>query len=445
MFVDQFQKINGFDPETWKRLSKVKKQKSLERRSDLASMTPLPLVHDKGKESSSGLVLPPILGCLDVATESKTSKKIRDIFRKLNPQENTISPALDDGSSILPHGISKFSKNTVQNYEKILTILSESRLISKENQNFLGLHLRHIGAFNKLTDSVFERICGCIKLEIIPARKCIFKQNDPGNCWYIILLGIIFKIMSLGYVRVSIENGTDKNTIVAILGPGEGFGEQAIITESERAASTFAASSPTVLARVDKNDYKRIMNFIRQMEKREKVFFLKYVKLLSKFDEISLRNLADRVTMRKFEPGSLLIKESEVSNSVYFIKSGSASVYKTFQISPNKKKTILVAKITRGDSVNEDVLLNRSKYTGSLVTVIADEPLEFGAVLAYVDLSKFPFTYTRPEYLDYTQNDLMKFNWIQGRISKFRRLQTRITGEISGQGSATEEKCRKEI
>ena len=68
------------------------------------------------------------------------------------------------------------------------------------------------------------------------------------------------------------------------------------------------------------------------MEQKEKIFFLKYVHLLAKFDPPSLRNLADRMTMRVFEAGATLIKEGEISDSVFFIKSGIVSVYRAVDI-----------------------------------------------------------------------------------------------------------------
>lgn len=395
-------KINDFTPETWARLSNYK---SINKIIDISSDSIK--VPDKKKSIAS---------IIKSDSSPLIAKKIKDIFKKLQKQECTNT---SDDNQVLPHGLAKLSRKTQQNYDRILSILL-LQPITKSDQALLNSTLRHVGAFQKLTDSVFERLCSCIKVEIIPAKNCIFKQEDPGNCWYIILLG---------YVRIKVTQDSKEST-VGILGPGEGFGEQAILTDSNRAASAYSASSPTVVARIDKSDYRRVMNFIRQLDKKEKIFFLKYMKLLSKFDEIALRNLADRITLRKFEAGKCLIQESEICNSVYFIKSGSASVYKKLIISPTKTKEILVGKVYRGDSVNEDVLLNRSNYTGSLVTVIADEPIEFGAVLAYEDLERFPFSYTRPDYLNYYPNDLLKLNWVQENVDKFRQLQARLVTNI---------------
>jgi CRP-like cAMP-binding protein len=376
------------------------------------------------KEDPKTLVEAPQITVKEVKGEF-AHRKIKEIFKKIEPKECTDSTMENEN---LPHGINKLSKKVVKEYERILTILYTQNN-SADAKSLLNNTLRHVGAFQKMTDSVFQRLCSCIKLEIIPAKTCIFKKGDPGNCWYIILLG---------YVRIRVQPDSSNHELtVATLGPGEGFGEQAIVTDSTRAASAYAASNPTILARIDKSDYRRVMNFLRNLEKKEKVFFLKYVKLLSKFDQISLRNLADRITMRKFEAGNYLIKESEVCNSVYFIKSGSASVYRTLVISPTKTKEVFLGKVSRGDSVNEDVLLDRPNYSGSLVTVIADEPIEFGAVLAYGDLERFPFTYTRPAYLDYTISDLTKLNWIQENMTKFWRLQKRLLRDVkvkAGQG-----------
>jgi signal-transduction protein with cAMP-binding, CBS, and nucleotidyltransferase domain len=71
---------------------------------------------------------------------------------------------------------------------------------------------------------------------------------------------------------------------------------------------------------------------VKACEQREKVQFLRYVPILKQFQEGTLRNVANRLNLRTFEAGATLIKEGEQTDTVYFLKSGTASVYRNVDI-----------------------------------------------------------------------------------------------------------------
>ena len=66
---------------------------------------------------------------------------------------------------------------------------------------------------------------------VFPRGSTVIKQGDPGDSFYIIRRGT---------VRIMLERPDRPVVTVAQLGPKEGFGEMALLTEQPRSASVVA-------------------------------------------------------------------------------------------------------------------------------------------------------------------------------------------------------------
>lgn len=93
-----------------------------------------------------------------------------------------------------------------------------------------------------LDASELAEMSGLVTRRCIPARTTIFHQGDPGNR--------MFSIIS-GNVKVSILSNKGREAILAILGKGEFFGENALFDYQERSA-TVTSLEPTELLEFDR-------------------------------------------------------------------------------------------------------------------------------------------------------------------------------------------------
>ncbi len=79
----------------------------------------------------------------------------------------------------------------------------------------------------------------------LAAGDVLFHRGDPGDALYIVLLG---------QLKVALHNAehseSDKELVVALLGPGGVVGELEVVTDIERMA-TAVATKPTTLLRLD--------------------------------------------------------------------------------------------------------------------------------------------------------------------------------------------------
>jgi CRP/FNR family cyclic AMP-dependent transcriptional regulator len=100
--------------------------------------------------------------------------------------------------------------------------------------------LRNIGLFGALSDDVLGVLSGMLTVVIPEIGEVIFREGDEGNAMYVVLNGEV-------EVTKASRNGVDAR--VAMLGPGDWFGEMSIVDIQPRSA-TVRAIAPARLVRI---------------------------------------------------------------------------------------------------------------------------------------------------------------------------------------------------
>ncbi|KAI8919616.1 hypothetical protein BC831DRAFT_481032, partial [Entophlyctis helioformis] len=190
--------------------------------------------------------------------------------------------------------------------------------------------LRPMAAFKRMADFVFSEMCRLLVAETYKAGEYVFKQGDIGSRWYVLVSGRVqIMINKPGYTSADED---PERSIAATLSPGEGFGDHALVNDVPRVASAIADCTPTTIVRLEKTDFRRLMGLVHTLEQKELVYYLRKIPLLKNLDLRGLRNIADRMTMRELPPGSVIIREGECKESVYFVRRGLCAVFRTVRL-----------------------------------------------------------------------------------------------------------------
>lgn len=104
--------------------------------------------------------------------------------------------------------------------------------------------LRDIGLFGALSDEVLEHLLRTLRPVRYATGDNVFREGDPAREFYVVLEG---------EMEVLKRSRRGRDTRVAILGPGDGFGEMSIIDMQPRSA-TVRALSPARLLRITAED-----------------------------------------------------------------------------------------------------------------------------------------------------------------------------------------------
>ncbi|GBG88663.1 hypothetical protein CBR_g48193 [Chara braunii] len=182
----------------------------------------------------------------------------------------------------------------------------------------------------KVVDAVFEK-----KFQ---AGQNIINYGEGGDNFYLLEDGNCEV-----YVPV---NG--QPTLVTKYGPGDAFGELALLYNAPRAATVKAVTDVLTWA-MDRNTFKVILMQTTRAKRDMYEKFLEDVPLLKSLDKYERSAIADVLEAEYFDPGKVIIREGEVGNKMYFLEEGEAEARTggTFSV-----------KYKRGDYFGELALLN---------------------------------------------------------------------------------------
>jgi CRP/FNR family transcriptional regulator, cyclic AMP receptor protein len=133
--------------------------------------------------------------------------------------------------------------------------------------------LRNIGLFGALSDEVLATLSGMLTVVLPQIGEVIFREGDEGNAMFVVLNGEM-------EVTKQSRNGVDAR--VAVLGPGDWFGEMSIVDIQPRSA-TVRAVAPSRLMRISAADldslYRHdvrsyaivVLNLARELSRRLRV------------------------------------------------------------------------------------------------------------------------------------------------------------------------------
>ena len=133
--------------------------------------------------------------------------------------------------------------------------------------------LREIGLFGGLTDEVLNEFGGALDVIELPPGETVFREGDSGREMFVVLEG------EMEILRHSKKNHEAR---VAILGPGDWFGEMSILDIMPRSA-TVRVIAPSRMLRLTTQDldalYRRdlksysliVLNIAREISRRLRV------------------------------------------------------------------------------------------------------------------------------------------------------------------------------
>jgi CRP-like cAMP-binding protein len=105
--------------------------------------------------------------------------------------------------------------------------------------------LRAMDLFGGLDDSELAKVARLLKEVKVAENGAIFDQGDPGDALYIVLQG---------RVRIATTDNFGRERVLAFYGPGEFFGDMAVLTGAPRSASA-TASTDVRLLQLHKEDF----------------------------------------------------------------------------------------------------------------------------------------------------------------------------------------------
>ena len=180
--------------------------------------------------------------------------------------------------------------------------------------------LNRVSFFDPVPDDARRDVAGRLSAVRIPADGIVFRQGERGDAFFIIQRGEAEVVQS--------RNGTEE--LLRTLGPGDYFGEIALLGRTSRTATIRAATS-LVLLSLKKGDFDRLLApHVGLSERVDQAILesedLRRLPLLSGLGPAELAEVARRLRRERVAAGADVVRQGEAGTRFYIIQSGQAEV-----------------------------------------------------------------------------------------------------------------------
>lgn len=216
-------------------------------------------------------------------------------------------------------------------------------LANNSNSQQKDIHelLRNVSLFSELDDRVLVKISDNLTTVNFEEGDRIINKGDVGNVFYILRDGNV-KVHNIGF--------GDSQFVDQHLGPGEWFGEAALLTNEPRSANITAMCACTTIC-LDRETFERTLGPLQElighaMKKRA----LMSVPIFghSNFQSFEMSQLTDLMNEDTYKKGTVLVEEGQpVKRALYLIRSGRVII---------THENGMINNLKQGDYFGEDTL-----------------------------------------------------------------------------------------
>ena len=238
-------------------------------------------------------------------------------------------------------------RNQEEAYKEAITAVVTSKKKTEEEISNIMKTLKGHFIFKNLDQDSQLSILESVKHYAVGPREIIFEQGQPGVCFFCVSKG-----------RLEVLCNGERT---AVIGPGTGFGELALLDDSPRTA-TIRTLEPCSLWGVDRKTFNTAIKKLNQINYEENKKFFNTVQFFSNLSHGQKEDLLAVCVTQKWACGQAIVKEGEDGDLFYIIKEGVVTCVE------NKVEK---RQLGKGDCFGEQALLY-SKPRSATVIALTD-------------------------------------------------------------------------
>lgn len=174
--------------------------------------------------------------------------------------------------------------------------------------------LARVPLLSELTEVQLDKIVDTVEIFPFAPGDVIIKKGTEGNVFYMVKEGTV-TVSDMG------DQFADQT-----LGPGDYFGERALITGEPRAATVTAVSKVKLLA-LDREAFNSLLGPLREvLDHNMNMRVLSSVKIFSKLSDAEKKKMSQSFEFEKFPAGTTIITQGDPGKKFYILKEGTATV-----------------------------------------------------------------------------------------------------------------------
>jgi CRP-like cAMP-binding protein/thioredoxin reductase/Fe-S-cluster-containing hydrogenase component 2 len=230
--------------------------------------------------------------------------------------------------------------------------------------------------FRAITPLQVREILTSSEIHRVEPGTVLFRRNDYTNSVFTVLVGAI-----------GVEVDPERPEAMIRLGAGAFVGEMGLISGRRRTA-TVTALEPSVLIEVPRNTMLRLTRSVPDIKRQiDEVAIVRQFRahIAPTATPEALAPVVERSKVVAFKAGEALIKEGDVDDRVFLIRSGAVAVSKLVG-----RRDIVLSYVQAGHYVGEMAMLTKSPRSASVKASVATEAIEIEAEALRALLERHP-------------------------------------------------------
>ncbi len=213
----------------------------------------------------------------------------------------------------------------------------------KADEKIIITALRKNFVFEEMEENDIEKLVTAMEEIKVSKGTKIIKQGDEGDYFYVIARGDVAFFVD------------DRK--VGAAGPGNAFGDLALLYKCPRAATVRAEAEPTTLFRIDQKTFRYMTQSQIKKSEEQKKTLLKEIPFLSTLGADDISRLCSVMKPVLFSTGDYIVRKGDNGSSFFIIQDGKVRLTEIFV----------------GGTSYEDISLGIGDYFGE-DALISDEP-----------------------------------------------------------------------
>ena len=211
--------------------------------------------------------------------------------------------------------------------------------------------LRKNFVFEDMDEKEMSKLVAAMEEVQVSRGKDIITQGEPGDYFYVV---------AKGEVEFCIDGQR-----VGTAGPGNAFGELALLYRCPRSATVRVMDRGTSLFRVDQKTFTIMMQSETKKSEEEKRELLQKVPFLSSLGAEDITRLCSLMGPVLFSTGDYIVRKGDQGSSFFIIRDGKARVTEIFVGGTSYEDISL----ERGDYFGEDALVSNEPRAANVVAL----------------------------------------------------------------------------
>eukprot|EP00511_Aplanochytrium_stocchinoi_P009845 CAMPEP_0204871072 /NCGR_PEP_ID=MMETSP1348-20121228/34402_1 /ASSEMBLY_ACC=CAM_ASM_000700 /TAXON_ID=215587 /ORGANISM="Aplanochytrium stocchinoi, Strain GSBS06" /LENGTH=815 /DNA_ID=CAMNT_0052025209 /DNA_START=215 /DNA_END=2662 /DNA_ORIENTATION=+ len=209
--------------------------------------------------------------------------------------------------------------------------------------------LQKVDMLKELDDGTFENLVDYVERVKFNEGDVVIKKGEVGNILYFI---------NSGTVTCTQAGAGDGGMEDLDLGPGDYFGERALLTSKPRAATVRATSTLDCLA-LDREIFDSVFGSLKLLFNRNlELRILKSIPLLKDLDDDTIAKLLDSSFISEYKQGDVIVKRGERNKALYIVEEGIITIQAVRDAGLEEgDQSAKVVEITAGEYFGESALV----------------------------------------------------------------------------------------